>query len=35
MNIPLLEFIGIAKSFYGVKVLKGVSFTVPMGGMVG
>jgi ribose transport system ATP-binding protein len=35
MNTPLLEFIGIEKAFFGVKVLKGVSFTVPAGGLVG
>ncbi len=35
MNTPSLEFIGIEKSFFGVKVLKGVSFTVPAGGLVG
>jgi len=35
MSSPALEFIGIEKAFFGVKVLKGVSFTVPTGGMVG
>lgn len=31
----LLTLRGIEKSFFGVKVLKGVSFSVPVGGMVG
>jgi len=35
MISPALEFIGIEKAFFGVKVLKGVSFTVPPGGLVG
>jgi ribose transport system ATP-binding protein len=35
MNTPLLEFIGVEKAFFGVKVLKGVSFTVPAGGAAG
>ncbi len=35
MSRTLLEFNGIEKSFFGVKVLKGVSFSVPAGGMVG
>ena len=35
MSTPLLEFIAVEKSFFGVKVLKGVSFSVPEGGMVG
>jgi len=35
MSRRLLEFIDIEKSFFGVKVLKGVSLTVPAGGMVG
>jgi len=35
MSAPLLQFAGIEKAFFGVKVLKGVSFTVPTGGMVG
>ena len=35
MNAPLLEFVGIEKAFSGVKVLQGVSFAVPAGGMVG
>ena len=35
MSAPLLQFDGIGKAFFGVKVLKGVSFTVPAGGMVG
>jgi ribose transport system ATP-binding protein len=34
-NNELLSLHGIEKSFFGVKVLKGVSFTVPAGGMVG
>ncbi len=34
-NNELLSFRGIEKAFFGVKVLKGVSFTVPAGGMVG
>ena len=32
---PLLVFEGIDKAFFSVKVLKGVSFTVPAGGVVG
>ena len=35
MSSPALEFRGIEKAFFGVKVLKGVSFTVTAGGMVG
>jgi len=35
MTPPLLEFSDIGKSFFGVKVLKGVSFSVPAGGAVG
>ena len=35
MNKPLLEVTGIEKAFFAVKVLKGVSFSVPAGGMVG
>ena len=35
MSAPLLEFRGIEKSFFGVKVLKGVSFSVPAGGVTG
>lgn len=34
-NHELLSLRGIEKAFFGVKVLKGVSFTVPAGGMVG
>ncbi|MBC8002711.1 MAG: sugar ABC transporter ATP-binding protein [Opitutaceae bacterium] len=32
---PLLAVEGIEKSFFSVRVLKSVSFTVPVGGMVG
>lgn len=35
MSAPLLEFLGIEKAFFGVKVLKNVSFAVPPGGIVG
>ncbi len=35
MKPPLLEFIGIEKAFFGVRVLKNVSFSVPAGGLVG
>ncbi len=35
MSTPLLEFDAVEKSFFGVKVLKGVSFNIPEGGMVG
>src|SRR5437868_4162464 len=35
MSAPLLELASIEKSFFGVKVLKGVSFAVSAGGMVG
>jgi ribose transport system ATP-binding protein len=35
MSAPLLEFAAIEKAFFGVKVLKNVSFTVPAGGAVG
>jgi ribose transport system ATP-binding protein len=35
MSAPLLEFIDIDKSFFGVKVLREVSFTVPPAGAVG
>lgn len=35
MNPPLLEFSGIEKAFFGVQVLKGVSFAVPAAGMAG
>jgi ribose transport system ATP-binding protein len=34
-NIELLTLRGIEKAFFGVKVLKDVSFSVPAGGMVG
>jgi len=34
-NNALLSLQGIEKSFFGVQVLKGVSFSVPTGGMVG
>ncbi len=34
-NLELLRLQGIEKAFFGVKVLKGVSFSVPAGGMVG
>jgi len=34
-NNEVLSLHGIEKSFFGVKVLKGVSFSVPAGGMVG
>lgn len=34
-NIELLTLEGIEKAFFGVKVLKGASFSVPAGGMVG
>ncbi|CAA9436308.1 MAG: Ribose ABC transport system, ATP-binding protein RbsA [uncultured Phycisphaerae bacterium] len=32
---PILEFRQIAKAFFGVPVLKGVSFAVPTGGVLG
>lgn len=35
MSTPLLQFSTIEKAFFGVKVLKGVSFTVPPDGAVG
>jgi ribose transport system ATP-binding protein len=35
MNTPLLEFAGVEKSFFGVNVLKGISFKVPRGSIVG
>ena len=35
MSRPLLEFNRVEKAFFGVKVLKGVSFNVAAGGMVG
>lgn len=35
MSGPLLEFSGIGKAFFGVKVLRGISFSVPAGGAVG
>ena len=35
MNSPLLTFESIEKAFFGVRVLKSVSFAVPQGGMVG
>jgi ribose transport system ATP-binding protein len=35
MTHPLLAFESVEKAFFGVKVLKGVSFSVPQGGMVG
>ena len=35
MSDPLLEFTGIEKAFYGVKVLRGVSFQVPKSSAVG
>ena len=31
MKPPLLEFNGIKKTFFGIEVLKGLSFTVPEG----
>ena len=34
-NNELLSLHGIEKAFFGVKVLKGVNFSVPAGGMVG
>lgn len=34
-NPELLSLQGIEKAFFGVKVIKGVSFSVPVGGMVG
>ena len=35
MSTSLLEFIGIEKAFFGVKVLKGVSFSVGASRIVG
>ena len=35
MTAPLLEFLGIEKSFFGVKVLREISFSVHAGGTVG
>jgi ribose transport system ATP-binding protein len=35
MSAPLLEFINIEKAFFGVKVLRGISFEVPPAGAVG
>jgi ribose transport system ATP-binding protein len=35
MTTHLLEFQAIEKAFFGVRVLKGVSFVVPAGGMLG
>ena len=35
MSRPSLEFNRVEKAFFGVKVLKGVSFAVPAGGMLG
>lgn len=35
MSKALLEFEGIEKAFFGVKVLKGIRFTVPEAGAVG
>lgn len=35
MNAPLLEFVGLEKSFFGVKVLKNLSFSVATGSVLG
>src|SRR5687768_17318677 len=35
MSAPLLEFINIDKAFFGVKVLRGISFSVAAGGALG
>jgi ribose transport system ATP-binding protein len=35
MSAPLVEFSGIEKAFFRVKVLRGVSFSVPRAGAVG
>lgn len=35
MTTHLLEFQGIEKAFFGVRVLKGISFAVPTGGVLG
>ena len=35
MSEPLLEFTGIDKAFFGVKVLRGVSFQVPKNSAIG
>ena len=35
MSTPALEFLALSKSFFGVQVLKSVSFTVPDGAILG
>jgi ABC-type sugar transport system ATPase subunit len=35
MSAPLLEFTGVEKSFFGVRVLRGISFEVPPGSITG
>src|SRR5688572_4958566 len=35
MNAPILKFLGIEKAFFGVRVLRNVTFEVPAGGAVG
>ncbi|MDB6039038.1 MAG: transporter [Verrucomicrobiales bacterium] len=35
MSTPLVQFSGITKSYFGVEVLKNISFTLPAGSMTG
>jgi ribose transport system ATP-binding protein len=35
MNTPFVQFSGIEKAYFGVNVLKGISFTLPSGSMTG